>query len=1079
MGLTLLLAGLSSWRLKRYGHYLGSLLLVVLAGIVLAVTLDGQVTDWAGKNPIATDPQGDSTDPKTDLTAAFADVTNGVLGFRMDVVNAEGNLPAITSANAVAFTVGSTGSFTVTTSGAPTPTLARGGVALPNGATFVDNGDGTGTLSGTPAAGTGGSYALTFTATNANGTSPVQNFTLNINQAPAITSANAITFPLGVATTFTVTTTGFPRPALARGGAALPAGVTFTDNGDGTGTLSGTPAAGTGGSYALTFTATNSVGSSPVQNFALTVNQAPTITSSSPALFTLNTNGTHTIATTGTPTVTSITLTGCTLPAGLAFSYTSGANATITGTPTAAGSVTCTVTASNGVAPNATQSLDVTVLLPPPVAVNDGAYPATGGVSINVPAVGGVLVNDTLNFANLVSFGPTTGAERLAGTSGASAQGGSVTVNADGSFTYDPPANALLGGGSDTFKYTLTNSSGSSVGTVTIAVSNRIFFVNNAGTAGDGRLSSPFNSLAAVPAGRVNGSVIFVYQGSGPYASTLTMKTNEALIGQGVALGTALTDLGITLAPNSATLPGVASKPILGGTVTLASGTTVRALDLSTGASTGISGSGGLTSVTIPSGATATDNVTVTTTTGTAVLLNGVDQSNLTFKSISANGAANGISLTNVNTTFGSFTVTGDGATPGSGGTIRNTVGADGATAGNGIYLSNANNVSLSWMQLNDHPNFAIRGLTVNGFTMDHSGVSGTNGNNAASPFNEGSISFSELTGSATISNSNISGGFADNFRVVNTSGTLNRITFTNATVGANSTSDGNDGITLEAQNGTVINATIQNSFFTSARGDLFQFNNIGTAACDLVFTGNTLSNNHPAIATGGGGVTIGGGDNGGSLTYNISGNSFRDADGHAILIVKSTGSGSYTGTFDSNPIGVAGVSDSGSRAGSGLKLKNAGLGTVTTAITNNSIHQYNNFGIELETGGGATALAGALNTTITGNTVANPGTSGLPMNGIHLNAGTVPGDTYQVCTKIGSGGANNITGSGANIGTDFRLRQRQATTVRLPGYGGANNDNTAVVTFVQGNNGGTPTGLASNTVPTGGGFIGTGTTCP
>ena len=74
---------------------------------------------------------------------------------------------------------------------------------------------------------------------------------------------------------------------------------------------------------------------------------------------------------------------------------------------------------------------------------------------------------------------------------------------------------------------------------------------------------------------------------------------------------------------------------------------------------------------------------------------------------------------------------------------------------------------------------------------------------------------------------------------------------------------------------------------------------------------------------------------------------------------------------------------------------------------------------------------------------------------------------------------ANSITGSGANAGTDFRLRQRQSTTVRLPGYAGANNDNTAVVTFVQGNNGGA-SGLASNTVGSGGGgFVGGGGTCP
>ena len=58
--------------------------------------------------------------------------------------------------------------------------------------------------------------------------------------------------------TFTVTTTGFPDSALSKTG-ALPTGVTFVDNGDGTATLAGTPAAGTGGTYPLTITATNTV----------------------------------------------------------------------------------------------------------------------------------------------------------------------------------------------------------------------------------------------------------------------------------------------------------------------------------------------------------------------------------------------------------------------------------------------------------------------------------------------------------------------------------------------------------------------------------------------------------------------------------------------------------------------------------------------------------------------------------------------------------------------------------------------------------------------------------------------------
>jgi hypothetical protein len=143
--------------------------------------------------------------------------------------------------------------------------------------------------------------------------------------------------------------------------------------------------------------------------------------------------------------------------------------------------------------------------------------------------------------------------------------------------------------------------------------------------------------------------------------------------------------------------------------------------------------------------------------------------------------------------------------------------------------------------------------------------------------------------------------------------------------------------------------------------------------------------------------------------------------------------------------------------------------------------------------GGGATAQSGALNTTITGNTIAQPGnTSGtlsIPKNGIHFNIGTVPGDTYAACAVIGGAGslANAISTSGKDgvpatgVGDiDARLRQRQASTIRLPGYGGANNDSTAVQNFVAANNSadGTPAVLAQNNVPTGGGFTGTGTSC-
>ena len=106
--------------------------------------------------------------------------------------------------------------------------------------------------------------------------------TVQIGAAPQITSAsstNAFTYGIS-GTEFTVTTTGFPKPTLSESG-SFPAWATFTDNHDGTATISGTPSAA--GSSTFTITAHNGYGNDATQSFTLTVNKAtvtPSITAS-------------------------------------------------------------------------------------------------------------------------------------------------------------------------------------------------------------------------------------------------------------------------------------------------------------------------------------------------------------------------------------------------------------------------------------------------------------------------------------------------------------------------------------------------------------------------------------------------------------------------------------------------------------------------------------------------------------------------------------------------------------------------------------------------------------------------------
>jgi uncharacterized repeat protein (TIGR01451 family) len=499
-------------------------------------------------------------------------------------------------------------------------------------------------------------------------------------------------------------------------------------------------------------------------------------------------------------------------------------------------------------------------------------------------------------------------------------------------------------------------------------------------------------------------------------------------------------------------------------------------------------------------GLLATDNSnTITATSGAlstsgaqAVEINraaGTTPLALALTSVSTAGGPNGIFLRN---TSGSFSVNGDGTNTlvggnSTGGTLSGMSGADGATAGNAVYLESAGDVTLRRMTISGtNQNHGIRGVNTSDFTLEFSTVTGTNGNSVA--LDEGSVNFDNLTGTAAITSCVIEGGFEDNLNVVNTSGSLNRLVISGTTFGFNNTANGNNNILIESNNpGTTLNFTVKSSLIKGARADWINVNTLNNSTMDaviggpLVADGNTFdnlgANAHAGAAAGGNRVVTG---SVGSQTVDIRNNTFKGSKGEAIRL-RGTANGAVTGTVNgrirNNTIGVAGTANSGSSEGAGIFIFGDGGSDMNVAITNNGIFQYNNNGILLQFGDEINN-GSVFNATVTGNTLSNPGTLNTDFNGIHLNNGTVGAtDNFTSCVDIGGAGVgNNVANSGSGVtapnNVDIRLRQRQSTTVRLPGYGGANSDDAAVVTYLAGRNT-LATAAASNTVPTGGGFVG------
>lgn len=488
-----------------------------------------------------------------------------------------------------------------------------------------------------------------------------------------------------------------------------------------------------------------------------------------------------------------------------------------------------------------------------PLAVPD-AYTCTGNVGINVPAASGVKIND---------FDDNLPGTTLSCGACTSANGGTVVLSNDGSFTYNPPAGFT---GSDNFTYTITD--GNPVGapvpvtdnaTVTITVSNVIWFVNNTGggSGGTGTLGNPFKTLADFNAasGTAAGHTVHIQHTGTDYAGGIVLKDNMIVIGTGHTGGANLANvLSFSLAPNSPALPAInGTRPVItnaaGDGVALAQNNNLRGFNVGNCSDFGMENIG-----TGSVGNLVVNEVNITNGTGGGFDAgNGSGASmNVVFGSLGATGGVNGI---NLNGCAGTFTA--------NGGIITNPTGAAVAITGGTVTVSVASNLSDNSGFVVDIDNHDSNNITLSGtITSSAEGIRVQNCNGGVIAFS-GTAKTMNTGVNKAVSLSNNSGGTID---------------FTNGGLAITT----GTGIGFEATGGGTVTVQGANNTISSTNNTGLNILNTNIGSSNLNFlsiSANSAANGIVLTNTG----TAGGLSVTGTGTTNASGGTISNITGRGV----------------------------------------------------------------------------------------------------------------------------------------------------------------------------------------------------
>jgi VCBS repeat-containing protein len=519
-------------------------------------------------------------------------------------------------------------------------------------------------------------------------------------------------------------------------------------------------------------------------------------------------------------------------------------------------------------------------------------------------------------------------------------------------------------------------------------------------------------------------------------------------------------------------------SPTTGHTVSFLNG----GLDIRTTSGRGLSASGG--------GVVEVTHNANSITTGTGTALNvdntGIGPNNVTFASISSNGAPNGIVLANTVNPNGRLVVTGGGGACTSAATC--TGGAIRSSTTSGVSLTNVpGGVSLTRMAITGSADDGVRGTGVGGtgFDLDNAWIN-ANGNTPSTGGIHGDhgVDFTALTGTSTFTNSTVSNSADSNVVVEGASGAMTL----DVTGGTYSGAGGGmgDSIYVETNGTGAQNLSVQGPItFANNVGSHVQHNGNPTSTADSDVTVNNATMSSPA----GGGAVLGGGitvvhggptTGGGSNTdVTITNNNIQNSVIGAI-VVGTTGSASnqqianVDATISNNTIGTAGIAGSGSVQGNGIFVDSNGNSNVRALIKDNAIRQWTNrSGIALDAVDGDAGLSA----TIRGNVLTEPNSASTASStrGMTLQLGTAQAaDSVDVCLDIGDLASaalkNQVFGTGESPQPDVRyLHEGPGSVVQLVGYAGPAVPAIGDIAgwFQPRNNlGGTPTVTGTSTAP-------------